>query len=84
MGQTISIGYCILVFSVQGFSVQEGKVDAKLKGYIEQSVYSSYRSRYKECIRMLNGLYKSLEKHLPESERRWRAQGGSSFLNSEH
>ena len=25
----------------------------------------------KECIRMLNGLEKSLEKHLPESERRW-------------
>ena len=43
----------------------------KLKGYIDQSVYSSYRSRYKECIRMLNGLEKSLEKHLPESERRW-------------
>ena len=48
---------------------------AKLKGYIELSVYSSYRSRYKECIRMLNGLEKSLEKHLPESERRWRAKG---------
>ncbi len=44
---------------------------AKLKGYIEPSVYSSYRSRYKECIRMLNGLEKSLEKRLPESERRW-------------
>jgi len=37
---------------------------AKLKGYIDQSVYSSYRSRYKECIRMLNGLEKSLEKQL--------------------
>ena len=40
---------------------------AKLKGYIDQSVYGSYRSRHKECIRMLNGLEKSLEKHLPES-----------------
>ena len=29
---------------------------AKLKGYIDESVYGSYRSRYKECIRMLNGL----------------------------
>lgn len=47
---------------------------AKLKGYIDQSVYSSYRSRYKECIRMLNGLEKSLEKHLPESERRFTPQ----------
>ena len=53
---------------------------AKLKNYIEPSVYSSYRSRYKECIRMLNGLEKSLEKHLPESERRWKTQGGSSLL----
>jgi four helix bundle protein len=26
---------------------------AKLKRYIDQSVYSSYRNRYKECIRML-------------------------------
>ncbi|MFC1452203.1 hypothetical protein ACFLSJ_02520 [Verrucomicrobiota bacterium] len=51
---------------------------AKLKGYIDPSVYSSYRSRYKECIRMLNGLEKSLEKHLPDSERRW------PLLNSEH
>jgi len=47
---------------------------AKLKGYIDQSVYSSYRSRYKECIRMLNGLKKSLEKNLPQSERRWPPQ----------
>jgi four helix bundle protein len=46
---------------------------AKLKGYIEQSVCITYRNRYKECIRMLNGLEKSLEKHLPESDRRWTA-----------
>ena len=59
---------------------------AKLKGYIEPSIYSSYRSRYKEYIRMLNGLEKSMEKHLsarsmadlPESERRWTAQEESS------
>jgi len=44
---------------------------AHLKGYIEYSVYTSFRSRYKECIRMLNGLEKSLESHLPESQRRW-------------
>jgi len=37
---------------------------AKLKGYIDPSVYGSYRNRYKACIRMLNGLEKSLEKHL--------------------
>jgi len=44
---------------------------AKLKGYIAPSIYGAYRSRYKECIRMLNGLEKSLERQLPESERRW-------------
>ena len=44
---------------------------AKLKGYTTEEVFRSYKSRYKECIRMLNGMEKSLEKHLPESERRW-------------
>ena len=43
---------------------------AKLKGYIEPSIYASFRDQYKECIRMLNGLEKTLEKHLPESEHR--------------
>lgn len=36
------------------------------------------KGKPKECIRMLNGLEKSLEKHLPESERRWTSQRGSS------
>ena len=44
---------------------------ARLKDDIEPFVYSSYRRRYKEWFRMLNGLEKSLEKHFPESERRW-------------
>jgi hypothetical protein len=33
---------------------------------------------------MLNGLEKSPEKHLPQLERQWTTQGGSSLLNSEH
>ena len=33
---------------------------AKLKDYIEPAGYSSYQSRYKEYIRMPNGLEKSL------------------------
>jgi len=45
---------------------------AKLKGYITEGLYESYRNRYKECIRMLNGLEKNLERKLPERERRWR------------
>jgi four helix bundle protein len=44
---------------------------AKLKKYIDDEVYNAFRHRYKECVRMLNGLERTLEKHLPERERRW-------------
>jgi four helix bundle protein len=46
---------------------------AMLKGYVGADVHAAFRSRYQECIRMLNGLEKSLERHLPEQERRWLA-----------
>ena len=44
---------------------------ARLKNYLTEEDYQSIRERYKECIRMLNGLEKSLEQHLPEKDRRW-------------
>jgi four helix bundle protein len=44
---------------------------AKLKGYLTEGLYQEYRGRYKECIRMLNGLEKTLERKVPERERRW-------------
>ena len=44
---------------------------AKLKGYITEKVYLEFKARYKECIRMLNGLEKTLERKIPERERRW-------------
>ena len=44
---------------------------AKEKGYIGSDVYESFRTRYKECSRMLNGLENTLERKLPEGERRW-------------
>ena len=44
---------------------------ALLKRYISSQTYEAFRSRYKECIRMLNGLEKTLERKLPASERRW-------------
>jgi four helix bundle protein len=44
---------------------------AKLKGYIRDSMYQRFRSRYQECVRMLNGLERTLEKQLDESQRRW-------------
>ena len=44
---------------------------AKLKGYITEKSYLEFRSRYKECIRMLNGLEKTLERKIPKRDRRW-------------
>ncbi len=38
---------------------------ATLKACITEKVFRSYKSRYKECIRMLNGMDRSLEKCLP-------------------
>ena len=44
---------------------------AKLKGYITQQEYEALRQRYQECIRMLNGMEKTLEKQLDQRSRRW-------------
>ena len=44
---------------------------AHLKGYESLETYDEYRSRYQECIRMLNGIERTLEKQLPETDRRW-------------
>ncbi|MGD0516253.1 MAG: four helix bundle protein [Thermoguttaceae bacterium] len=44
---------------------------AKLKGYIDDQTYNNFRNRYLECIRMLNGLEKTLEQQLDESCCRW-------------
>ena len=50
---------------------------ARLKGYIDEQTYQSNRQRYKECIRMLNGLEKTLEKQLPEDSRKWKIENPS-------
>jgi four helix bundle protein len=42
------------------------------KTYISTPNYAAFRTRYKECIRMLNGLEKTLEQKLPPDDRRWR------------
>jgi four helix bundle protein len=39
---------------------------AMLKKYIEDKVYDAYRERYLECIRMLNGMERTLERQLKE------------------
>jgi four helix bundle protein len=46
---------------------------AKLKKYVKQAVFEAYRERYEECVRMLNGLERNLEKQLPPSDQRWPA-----------
>jgi four helix bundle protein len=55
---------------------------AKLKGYITEEVYQEYRDRYKTCIRMLNGLEKTLERKLPERERRWQVKEEPAMYGS--
>ena len=54
---------------------------AKEKRYLTITVYESFRTSYKECIRMLNGLEKSLERKLPEGDRRWVAREHSGIYN---
>ncbi len=45
---------------------------AHFKGYIDVRTYRTFRGRYKECIRMLNGLERTLEQQLPENARKWK------------
>lgn len=47
---------------------------ASLKGYIANEDYEAVRERYLECVRMLNGLEGTLERQLPESQRRWKTE----------
>lgn len=44
---------------------------ALLKRYIVQETFDALLAKYEQCIRMLNGLERSLEKHLPEPDRRF-------------
>ena len=44
---------------------------ARLKQYLSNEAYEAYRNRYTECVRMLNGLERALERQLAEHERRW-------------
>ena len=44
---------------------------AELKGYVKPAEYDGFRERYKECVRMLNGLARKLETLLPETDRHW-------------
>ena len=54
-----------------------------MKKYIPQQVYDAFRDRYDECVRMLNGLERTLERHLDGDLRRWPADPEPSTLNPE-
>jgi len=41
------------------------------KGYVRQENYFAFRGRYGECVRMLNGLERTLERKIDPSQRRW-------------
>jgi len=41
------------------------------KEYISEATFQTMKDRYQECIRMLNGLEKTLERKLPAKDRRW-------------
>ncbi len=44
---------------------------ALLKGYITEPIYEGFRDRYRECVRMLNGLERTLERQLDDASHRW-------------
>ncbi len=56
---------------------------AKLKGYITEKTYREFRNRYKECIRMLNGLEKTLERKVPVKDRRWQVSEEFALYKSD-
>lgn len=41
------------------------------KGYLTPAIFESFRDRYQECVRMLNGLERTLERQLESGERRF-------------
>jgi four helix bundle protein len=46
---------------------------AQMKSYISLTQYDSLQESYRECVRMLNGLERTLERRLDPEFRRWPA-----------
>lgn len=44
---------------------------AHLKGCVTKETCGRFRECCQECIRMRNGMHRTLERHLPECDRRW-------------
>jgi four helix bundle protein len=53
---------------------------AQMKGYITESVFQDFRERYLECVRMLNGMEKTLEGKLAPADRRWPTDTGATHI----
>ncbi|MEM0967374.1 MAG: four helix bundle protein [Verrucomicrobiota bacterium] len=51
------------------------------KQYLSEKTFQNYRDRYRQCIRMLNGLERTLENKLPSSDRRWKVEEGSTHCS---
>ena len=47
---------------------------AMRKGYVSQQTLDHFRSAYEECIRMLNGLERTLEQQLSPEQRRFNTE----------
>jgi four helix bundle protein len=56
---------------------------AARKGYLTQDAYELYRSRYGECVRMLNGLERKLEQQIAPEMRRFPHRDKATTLNAE-
>jgi four helix bundle protein len=54
-----------------------------LKGYHRDESYAVYRERYQECVRMLNGLERTLEQQLSPDQRRFPSDPEPRTLNPE-
>lgn len=44
---------------------------AKLETYVSEEVYTHLRAQYLECVRMLNGMERTLERHISPTDQRW-------------
>ena len=56
---------------------------ARLKGLVDAQAFETLRNRYLECVRMLNGLERTLEKNLPQSSRRFPEREKAAATNPE-
>jgi four helix bundle protein len=55
----------------EGLEVVHHLYVAHRKKYITEETYQHYKDRYQRCVRMLNGLERTLERQLPEESRRF-------------